>query len=884
MRADVEPKKVFLKDYEPSEFLIDSVELYFNLGEELTVVRNTMKIRRNPLATGRTEWLRLSGENIELERVKVDGQELLSQAYELTETGLNLKANAEQFTVEISTRCLPQKNLSFDGLYKTGTMFCTQCEAEGFRKITYFIDRPDVLAKYTVTIEADKKKYPLLLSNGNLISQSDLANGRHTAQWQDPWPKPCYLFALVAGDLGVLEDTFTTRSGRKVDLKIFAKHGHQDRCKHAMWSLKESMKWDEDAYGREYDLDLFMIVAADDFNMGAMENKGLNIFNSNYVLARPDTATDTDYDNILAVIGHEYFHNWTGNRVTCRDWFQLSLKEGLTVFRDQQFSGDMGSRAVHRINDIVRLRTHQFAEDDGPMAHPIRPSAFLTIDNFYTMTVYEKGAEVIRMIHTILGPIGFRKGMDLYFERHDGQAVTTDDFVAAMSDANEADFSEFKNWYSQAGVPTVAIRTDYSATEKTFKVTLAQSCRSTPETETKKPFHIPFAMGLLNNRGENLIGTRILQLKEHEQSFVFPNISEKPIVSALREFSAPVRLQFEQSPEELAFLMAHDSDFFCRWEASQKLCTQAILGLINKFGSETLPSNHDQLAEKMTADLPAPLVNAYAAVIRDQKMDRAYKALMLGVPEASYINQFISDINPDAVFAARRALQLAIATKYSSELGEIYSNLQIAMTDEISASASADRDLKNRCLSLLCLLKNGTYRDQALSQLRSSPTMTDALGALAALNSVDSLERTTAMSEFYAKWKHEPLVINKWLGVQASAPFAGGLERVQRLMSDQVFDITNPNKIYSLPYAFAMANHTQFHEPSGDAYRFIADCVIDVDSRNPQVAARLVSSFNQWKKFDPKRRDLAKAQLERILSHQGLSTNVTEIVTNSLKL
>ncbi len=873
MRADVEPKKVFLKDYKPSEFLIDSVELYFNLGEELTVVRNTMKIRRNPLSTERTEWLRLSGEHIELERVKVDGQELLSQAFELTETGLNLKANADQFTVEISTRCLPQKNLSFDGLYKTGSMFCTQCEAEGFRKITYFIDRPDVLATYTVTIEAEKKKYPLLLSNGNLVAKSDLENGRHIAKWQDPWPKPCYLFALVAGDLGVLEDTFTTRSGRKVDLQIFAKHGHQDRCKHAMWSLKESMRWDEEVFGREYDLDLFMIVAADDFNMGAMENKGLNIFNSNYVLARPDTATDTDYDNILAVIGHEYFHNWTGNRITCRDWFQLSLKEGLTVFRDQQFSGDMGSRAVHRINDIVRLRTHQFAEDDGPMAHPIRPSAFLTIDNFYTMTVYEKGAEVIRMIHTILGPHGFRQGMDLYFERHDGQAVTTDDFVSAMADANNVDFSKFKNWYSQAGVPTVAIRTDFNAVAKTFSITLSQSCRPTPETENKKPFHIPFALGLLNSRGEDLIGTQVLQLKEQEQTFEFKGIGEKPIVSALRGFSAPVRLQYEQTPEELAFIMAHDSDFFSRWEASQKLCTQAILGLINKFGAQA-DSSH----------VPAPLVNAYAAVIRDPKMDKAYKALMLGVPEASYINQFITDINPDAVFAARRALQLAIVSKYENELAEVYSNLQTSMTDEISAGASADRDLKNRALSLLCLLKTGTYRDQALSQLRSSPTMTDSLGALAALNSVDSPERTTAMTEFYEKWKHEPLVINKWLGVQAAAPFAGGLDRVRKLMTDPVFDITNPNKIYSLPFAFAMVNHTQFHETTGESYKFIADCVMDIDSRNPQVAARVVSSFNQWKKFDSKRRDLAKVQLERILSHKGLSTNVTEIVSNSLKL
>ena len=518
------------------------------------------------------------------------------------------------------------------------------------------------------------------------------------------------------------------------------------------------------------------------------------------------------------------------------------------------------------------------------MAHPIRPSAFLTIDNFYTMTVYEKGAEVIRMIHTILGAHGFRDGMDLYFERHDGQAVTTDDFVSAMADANGADFSVFKNWYSQAGVPTVAIRTDYNAMAKTFKITLSQSCRATPETESKKPFHIPFAMGLLNSRGENLIGTQVLQLREQEQSFEFKGITEKPIVSALREFSAPVRLQYEQSPEELGFLMAHDSDFFSRWEASQKLCTQAILGLIKKFGEQAVPTNHDQLALLMMADLPAPLVNAYASVIRDQKMDKAYKALMLGVPEASYIHQFISDINPDAVFSARRALQLAIATKYSTELGEIYSNLQTSMTDEISAEASAERDLKNRTLSLLCLLNTGTFRDQALSQLRSAPTMTDSLGALAALNSIESAERATALSEFYAKWKHEPLVINKWLGVQASAPFVGGLARVRKLMSDPVFDITNPNKIYSLPYAFAMANHTQFHEPTGEAYKFIADCVIDIDSRNPQVAARVVSSFNQWKKFDSKRRDLAKLQLERILSHKGLSTNVTEIVTNSLKL
>ena len=852
MEMTTEPKKVFLKDYQPPEYVIDTVKLHFDLNEERAIVRNEMVFKRNPASRATTARVRLNGENQKLLSLSINGQALSSSEYRLDDESLTFAIAHDGAMVEIVSAHEPQKNLSFNGLYKSRDMFCTQCEAEGFRNITYFQDRPDVLAMYEVAIEADKKLYPRLLSNGNLIEARDLPNGRHLARWQDPFRKPCYLFALVAGNLGVIEDSFTTMSGRKVKLQIFSRHGHEDRCQHAMHSLKEAMRWDEKTFGREYDLDIFMIVAVDDFNMGAMENKGLNVFNSSYVLAKPETATDTDYDNILAVVGHEYFHNWTGNRITCRDWFQLSLKEGLTVFRDQQFSGDMGSAAVNRIGDIMRLRTYQFPEDAGPMSHPIRPTSFISIDNFYTTTVYEKGAEVIRMIHTLLGPDGFRKGTDLYFERFDGQAVTTEDFVQAMADANGFDFTQFKNWYDFAGTPEISVSTEFA--NGTFRLTLSQKGQAT--------FHIPISIGLIDHDGKDLIGTRVLQLREPAQTFEFKDLKAKPTLSILRGFSAPVKLNFEMSDDELAFLMAHDSDPFARWEAGQKLIIRSV-------------QNGGEVSEKM--------LEAFGHVIRDAKMDGAFKSLMLALPAENYLHQFYKDVDVDAIHAAREKIAAAIARRFEKQLVELYAHLQAKMTAKIAPEASNDRDLKNRVLSLLTRLRNERDLDAAVRQAQTALTMTDELGALAALNDIECPQRATAFKGFYQKWKDEALVMNKWFSLQALSMREGSaVRRVELLAKNSLFDINNPNKVYALFGGFGNFNSVGFHDKSGDGYRFIAEQIVAIDGKNPQVASRIASTFNQWKRFDSNRQALMKTQLERIVAHKGLSNNVFEIVSRAL--
>jgi aminopeptidase N len=848
-------KKIYLKDYQPPEYLISTVTLFFDLHEEYAEVRNTLQFQKNPESPLQTQTLNLSGEGLSLKSLRVDGRLLTSDEYSLigldsNAQTLNFKAPSNSFSAEIITTCEPQKNLSFNGLYKSNGMFCTQCEAEGFRAITYFQDRPDVLATYDVTIEADQKLYPRLLSNGNLIESRTLPNGRHQARWHDPFKKPCYLFALVAGDLAVIEDTFKTMSGREVKLQIFSTSGHQDRCQHAMQSLKLAMRWDEQAFGREYDLDIFMIVAVDDFNMGAMENKGLNIFNSSYVLAKPETATDTDYDNILAVVGHEYFHNWTGNRITCRDWFQLSLKEGLTVFRDQQFSMAMGSAAVHRISDVNRLRTYQFPEDAGPMSHPIRPASFISIDNFYTATVYEKGAEVIRMMHTILGEDGFRKGMDLYFKRHDGQAVTTEHFVASLKDANDLDLSQFEqSWYNNAGTPVVEVKTDYDEARKTFRLHLSQ--------DRNPPFDIPIAMGLLNSSGHDLFASKVLRLKESAQTFEFTDVPERPVVSLLRGFSAPVQVKFEPSDADLAFLMAHDSDAFSRWEAGQKLMVRSVL-------------NQGTLSPEVLA--------AFGVVIRDTKMDLSFKALMLTLPTENYLHQFFSEIQVEAVFAAREKIARTVAEAFEHDLFALYSDLNKLKTAAMTPQAAKERALKNRVLDLLTKLEKPLYLDAALAQAATALNMTDELGALAALNHIDCGQREAAFKHFYSKWQNESLVMNKWLALQAVSSLPKATERVRQLAKDPVFDNKNPNKIYSLFGQFGNFNSQGFHDPSGAGYKFMADQILDIDSRNPQVASRLVSTFNQWKRFDPQRRQLMQQELARIKAHPGLSTNVLEIV------
>ncbi len=899
MKTETAPKPILLKEYRQPDFWISTVDLKFDLHEDHARVHATLAVVRNvDQKISAAAPLVLNGEQLKLEKVLLDGRELSADEYTVDEKFLTIKTALNQFTLETISTNEPAKNLACEGLYLSGPkgnqIFCTQCEAESFRRITYFLDRPDVMAIYTVTIEADLTKYPVLLSNGNPISQKTLGNGRHQAVWNDPHKKPAYLFALVAGDLAVIEDHYVTQSGRNVKLQIFARRGLEDRCWHAMKSIQKSMKWDEETYGLEYDLDIFMIVVAEDFNMGAMENKGLNIFNANYVLANPQTATDADYDSILSIVGHEYFHNWSGNRVTCRDWFQLSLKEGLTVFRDQRFSSDMGSPPVKRIEDVIRLRTNQFAEDAGPMAHPIRPESYLSIDNFYTLTIYEKGAEVIRMFQTILGVDGFRKGMDLYFKRHDGQAVTTEDFVSAMADANGADFDLFKNWYSQAGTPDLKVETTFDATHSTYTVTLEQSCASTPGQPIKLPYHIPVAVGLVGKDGndlslhlkdasENKAGgsaatqatndstTLVLHLRKVKQSFTFTGVKEKPLLSLLRGFSAPVKAHYAYSDEDLAFLMANDSDEFCKWEAAQTLAIRNVKSLV-----EDLHNRRPMRSVSIYAQ-------AFGSVLKSAKKDPEFVSFMLELPAEPYLSQFFSVVDPEAIFKAREHLIAEIAKAQYAKFMEIYHDLSKAGTEGDGPKAAGQRALRSQALSFLTADENEKALELALEQRRKANNMTDEMGALRALNHSNKPAREVAMKEFYDKWKTEALVINKWLVLQSMGPQADALARLERLANDPVFDKNNPNKIYSLYLAFAKYNLVRFHDRSGDAYRLIADQVLEIDKRNPQVASRLVGTFNQWKTLGHEQQVLMRRELERMVATPGLSTNVYEIASKSLK-
>ena len=893
---DSSPQPIHLSDYRQPEFWIPSVELHFTLGADgspNTVVRSKLFLKRNA-ALNSQRALVLNGEKLRLLSVAVDGIKLLDGAYSRTESTLTLEALPDSCVVEITVELEPEKNLSCEGLYKSGGFYCTQCEAESFRRITYFLDRPDVMSVYQVTIDADKS-LPLLLSNGNPVSSRELPGGRHEVVWRDPSLKPCYLFALVAGDMGVLEDSYTTLSGRKVKLQIFARHGLEDRCRHAMDSLKWSMKWDEDTYGLEYDLDIFMIFVAEEFNMGAMENKGLNVFNASYVLANPETATDSDYDGITAVVGHEYFHNWTGNRVTCRDWFQLSLKEGLTVFRDQRFSADHGSEAVNRLDDVTRLRTTQFAEDAGPMAHPIRPQSYITIDNFYTTTVYEKGAEVIRMIETIVGRDGFRKGMDLYFKRHDQQAVTTEDFVAAMADANSIDLTQFRDsWYNQPGTPNVKVSTSFNPAKETFAVTLSQFSKPSPGLPTKMPYHIPIAVGLLDRSGLEmplqLTGagrpssgegqtTLVLHLREAEQTFVFEGIREKPTMSFLRKFSAPVKVLWDRSDDELAFLMANDPDSFSRWEAAQTLTIRMVKNLCDdlKLGEKTNQKMRD----------PAALVQCFGPILKDAALSADFKSYLLALPTEQYLAQFFEVVNVDHIHSAREHLLSSIVRTHRTEMTALFDHIAAAGTEGRSPEKADLRSLRSCLLNYLVRSDDGNGDnagglERAAHQRQSAKNMTDEIGALLALSRSDSPTRLTELQAFYAKWKNEPLVMNKWLAIQAAAPIASALDDVRRLSQDPVFDKNNPNKIAALYRTFAQLNSVYFNARSGTGYKFIADQVIDIDPRNPQVASRLATSFNQWRTLEPERKTLVESELKRILATPGLSSNVFEIVSKSL--
>lgn len=863
------PQTIRLQDYAAPAYLVSTVDLTVDLGDEFTEVTARTELRKNPAGNGGP--IQLDGEKLELCSVKLNGKALSPIEYAVTETQLTIpQVPGGEVHLEIVTRIKPQENLTLEGLYKSGGMFCTQCEAQGFRRITYYPDRPDVMAVFTTTIIADKERYPVLLSNGNLIEKKDLEGGKHLAKWNDPFKKPAYLYALVGGDLAVTQDHFTTRSGRRVKLEIYTDKGNEDRTAHAMASLKKSMKWDEDTFGLEYDLDIFMIVAVDDFNFGAMENKGLNIFNSNYVLANPATATDVDYDNIESVVAHEYFHNWTGNRVTCRDWFQLSLKEGLTVYRDQEFSADMGSRAVCRIDNVNRLRMFQFAEDAGPMAHPIRPSSYIEINNFYTATVYEKGAEVIRMIATILGREGFRKGMDKYFEMFDGQAVTTEDFVRAMELANNADLRQFREtWYEQAGTPVLSVKGDGDEKSRRYTLSVQQSCPATPGQPTKRAFHIPFEVALLEAGSGKTIETRLLHVKKDKEEFSFEGAA-RVVPSLLRNFSAPVKLKFEYSRADLLFLLAKDGDAFARWEAGQTLALQVLGELIAAHAA----------GKPLGAD--AEYVETLGKLAADRSVDPAFRAQLLDIPEEGYLGQQQDTVLVDSVHAAREFLCNAIARHNEARFHELYRSLAEEGAYRFEPGQVGRRSLKGVALNYLTRTGRIEHRAEALRLLKTANNMTDETSALRALVNHECAEREESLHHFYQKWSKEALVMNKWLSMQALSGVPGGLQRIQRIMSDPVFNINNPNKVASLLLTFGKFNVVQFHAADGSAYKFFADLVLDIDTRNPSLASRTVSLFNQWKRFDGSRQTLMRKELERISGKQGISAGVFEIASKSL--
>jgi len=889
MRTE-QPKMIYLKDYQAPDYLIDETNLTFELYEDHTLVHAQLVMRRNPARGAGLPPLVLDGQELELLALAMDDVDLQASDYQLTDSHLTLQPLASNFTLNSTVRIHPESNTALEGLYKSSGMFCTQCEAEGFRKITYYLDRPDVMSRFTTSLSASQQDYPVLLSNGNPIASGveEAVPGkgvRHWATWQDPFMKPAYLFALVAGDLWCIEDTFTAMSAREVTLRIYVEPENIDKCQHAMDSLKKSMKWDEEVYGREYDLDIFMIVAVNDFNMGAMENKGLNIFNSSCVLARAETATDAAHQRVEAVVAHEYFHNWSGNRVTCRDWFQLSLKEGFTVFRDAEFSADMNSRTVKRIEDVAYLRTHQFAEDAGPMAHPIRPEAFMEISNFYTLTIYEKGSEVLRMIHTLLGAERFRKGSDLYFDRHDGQAVTCDDFIKAMEDASGVDLSQFKRWYSQAGTPRLAVNGQYDAAAQTYTLSFAQSCPATPGQTEKLPFVIPVELALLGAQGQELplrlqgeaaaVGNaRVLSITEAQQNFTFVDVSEQPLPSLLRGFSAPVKLSFPYSRDQLMFLMQHDSDGFNRWEAGQQLAVQVLQDLIG------------QVQRGETLVLDQRLVEALRAVLTNSTLDPAMVAEMLSLPGEAYLSEISEVADVDAIHAAREFARRQLAEALFEPLWQRYQDNRVASraTPYVAEAAHfARRSLQNIALSYLMLCERPQVLAACLEQYSACDNMTERLGALTVLvNSPFETEKSEALAEFAEHFKDNALVMDQWFSVQAASGLPGGLQRVEALMTHPAFTLKNPNKVRALIGAFAGQNLINFHAADGSGYQFLADQVISLNATNPQIASRQLAPLTRWRKYDNARQALMKAQLQRILNSGELSGDVYEVLSKSL--
>lgn len=881
------PVEYFRKDYKKPDYSTSDIFLSFDLAFDKTIVTTTSTVLPNFDASGEVPNLVLDGEELQLLEVKINDVVIPAGQYEVVGdtlvisglAGVDMKSGS--FQLETKVQISPETNFQLSGLYKSGSnLLCTQCEAMGFRRITYHQDRPDVLSKYKVRLEGDEAAYPLLLSNGNNIDGGKLQDGRHWALWEDPFPKPSYLFALVAGSLGSIHSEYTTTSGRKVALGIFSDKENVAKLDHAMYSLKESMKWDEDTFGLECDLDVYNVVATNDFNMGAMENKGLNIFNSAYVLADPKTATDTDYERILGVIGHEYFHNWSGNRVTVRDWFQLTLKEGLTVFRDQWFTSDLCSTTVKRVEDVRMLRSRQFPEDQGPMSHPIRPESYISMDNFYTGTVYVKGAEVVRMYRTLLGADGFKKGLKLYFERHDGSAVTCDDFRFAMQDANNVDLTQFERWYAQAGTPIVDVSENYDAATKTYTLTLKQHTPATPgQAESDKlPLLIPVVVGLIGREsGAELVPSTVLKLTEAEQTFKFEDVAEPPIASLLRDFSAPVKLNYALSDQDLAFMMAHDTDSFNKWDASNRLSSSVILNLASKSVEDIKAST-----------LPADYVEAVRAVLRasleDPAADKSLVAYALQLPDETTLMQEMPVVAIDSLHAARGHVKATLGSLLKAEFEAIHKANTAAPTSEFKFNPEevARRRLQNTALDFLASEKSAESAKRSKTQFDCANCMTDKLAALACLASQPCAEREAALQAFHTDAGGDALVLNKWFAIQAMADLPDLLSRVKELKSHPDFLLSNPNRARSLISTFA-ANNVHFHATDGEGYKFIADCVMDIDALNPQVAARLAQAFSQWKRFDADRQCLMKEQLQRVKDKQGLSKDTFEVVSRCLK-
>ncbi|MCB1112703.1 MAG: aminopeptidase N [Chlamydiales bacterium] len=854
------PTATFLEDYKPLAYKLTHIDLCFELDDENTIVTSEMKMHRQ---SNGEESLVLNGVDLKLLSIKIDGRELEEGEYLVESKTLTIHKPPQAFSLEVKTAINPLANTALDGLYKSGEIFCTQNEPQGFRRITYFFDRPDAMAVYRTKIIADKKSYPILLSNGNEISKGDLDNGKHWVQWEDPFAKPCYLFALVAGDLGSIKDTFTTHSGRVIDLRIYCDKGNEEKCWHAMRSLQKSMKWDEEVFGLEYDLDIFMIVAVDSFNFGAMENKGLNIFNTSCILADEATATDDNFLRVEGVVAHEYFHNWTGNRVTCRDWFQLTLKEGLTVFRDQEFSSDMNSRPVQRIDDVIALRTAQFFEDSGPTAHPIKPKSYIQINNFYTSTIYNKGAEVIRMIQTLIGKEAFRKGIDKYFELYDGQAVTTEDFVHAMEIASGKNLAHFSRWYHQSGTPNLKFSFEYSGT--TFTMHVEQVNVPTSDQKEKEPLLIPLSVGLLDDQGNDIpIPHSLLQITEEKQTFTFENIPTKPTPSLNRNFSAPITVTAPYSREEEVFLMSHDSDPFNRWDAGQELATKILL----------------EAVEGKTSAADEGFLAAIGHILSDPVLDDALKAKALVLPSESSLAQRQETIDFDGIHTQRQTLKKAIGSRYYDRFKEVYTSLQDSKFS-LDPEAMGRRALKNICLGYMTHTAEKEALSHAYRQYENATNMTDSLAALTLLSHHDIPEYTQALTAFYNKWKREILVMCKWITVQTLSTLPGALQRTQAIMKDPIFDIKIPNLTRALLGSFT-SNHVQFHARDGSGYAFLADQIIVLDTMNPQVASRLMTGFQRYKKLDTQRQQQMKTALDRILDKKDLSTNVYEIASKCL--